>query len=549
VIAADNLAGARASLRERIRQERAKRKRRVYPCDEFRNRPVAFSKEVLHFEPWDKQAEWMDAMAPEGAAVSVASGHKTGKSSGAAAVCLWFWASRRRARVPIMAPKIEHVEVVLWPEIRRFYLAAGRCAECRAKIEADPLRPPRPCEFCSPLGDPDWIGHDPTKGLRAPDGREIFAYTARKPDAIGGLSGPEMLFVFDEASGIDDAVFEAMKGNEAGGVRKLLLGNPLRTVGEFYNSHHRSKKFYTYVSRISSEDTPNARTGERRIPGLATREWVEKRAEEWGRDSVLYAVRVKGEFPRYEEGQIVGVDVVGAAEQRWESASEDGYLQLGVDVAFNGDLAVIATRRARKILEIIPIDKAGNEDVLAEHVISVARSRRQRHERKPVVCFDSNGPGAKLLSALRRFDAEIDIVPVNGTAAPRRPREYKQLRDEIACHFADWLKNGGAIPEDGKLEGELMHTRVFDAGGGRKRVSSNDEIRRVLGRSPDRRNACELAVWVPALVEAQDGAGDGDGAPGQAAVADDDIEDLDGMTPGRIDPYGGRIDPYGWRLA
>jgi len=563
--ATDNLAGARASLRERIRQERAKRMRRVYPCDEFRDRPVAFSKEVLHFEPWDKQAEWMDAMAPEGAAVSVASGHKTGKSSGAASVCLWFWATRRRARVPIMAPKIEHVEVVLWPEIRRFYLAAGRCAECLQWLRDDDVRKkPDPCEFCSPLGDPRWIGLDPTKGLRAPDGREIFAYTARKPDAIGGLSGPEMLFVFDEASGIDDAVFEAMKGNEAGGVRKLLIGNPLRTTGEFFDSHHGSKRFYTYTDRISSEDTPNARTGKKLIPGLATREWCEERAEEWGKDSPLYAIRVRGEFPKYEAGQLVPVDVLIQAEQRWESTKAEGRLQIGVDVAFTGDDAAIALRRGQKILELTALPGMMNEDTLAAHVVSAARAHRRPHEPKPLVVFDANGPGARLRRALEAYEDEIEIVGVNGTARPRRPREYFQLRDEIACVFAEWLLKGGAIPTDKNLEGEISHTRAFDAGGGRKRVISNDRMREILKRSPDRRNACELAVWDARPLDAwEEGAATepetpaalslARGEPRIAAPARDAVIAVEASRGrGGLDPYawrGGRggLDPYAWR--
>src|SRR5262245_40475078 len=316
-----------------------------------------------------------------------------------------------------MAPKIEHIEIVLWPEIRRLYLAAGRCAECRAKItECAPAV--EPCAFCSPLGAPSWIGVDPTKGLHAPDGREVFAYTSRKPDAIGGISGPEMLFVFDEASGIDDAVFEAMKGNEAGGVRKLLLGNPLRTTGEFFDSHHRGKRFYTYTARISSEDTPNAISGEKLVPGLATLEWCEKRAEEWGRDSVVYAVRVKGEFPRYEEGQLVPVDVLEEAEKRWETTPAVGRLQLGVDVAFTADDASIASRRGQKILEIVSLQGL-DEDALAAHVVGAARAHRRAHEPKPLVLYDANGPGVRLGKALRQYADEIEIVGINGTMRPR----------------------------------------------------------------------------------------------------------------------------------
>ncbi len=543
--AAHALDGARAALRGKVRLARAQAGRRIFPCAALRDEPVQFSRDVLRFEPWDLQAEWMNAMAPEGAAASIASGHKVGKSSGAAGVALWFWGTRRRARVVLMAPKVEHIEIVLWPEVRRLYLGAGRCDACRAKIIDDAPAGP-PCEFCSPLGDPRWIGTDPTKGLRSPDGREIFAYTAREADAIGGISGPEMLFIFDEASGIPDRVWEAMKGNEAGGARKLLLGNPLRTSGEFFDSHHGGKRFWSYVKRISSEETPNARSGEKRVPGLAERSWIEKRAEEWGRSSVIFGVRVDGKFPKAEEGQIVGLDVLQAAEERYETTKGVGRLQVGVDVAFSGDDASIAPRRGQKILELTSLQGI-DEDTLAVHVIGAVRAHRRSRDQKPLVVYDSNGPGARLGKALRRYESEIDIIGINGTAKPRRPREFLQLRDEVACNFADWLRAGGAIPSDGKLEGEIIATKAFDSGG-RRRVVSNDELKKILKRSPDRRNACELAVWEPSGAAERDDGEDEATAPPVAKLAkpvrahDDDDDTFSGDA---LDPYAGiGIDPY-----
>ncbi|WP_437958583.1 hypothetical protein WME76_02235 [Sorangium sp. So ce119] len=535
-------------LETRVVQRRAARVRRTWPCAEYQRAPVRFCEEQLGFEPWDRQAEVLEALVPPGAWVSVVSGHKIGKSSLAAGAAHWFSSSFEEARVVLLAPKAEHIRVVIWREVTKFYKRSGRCSSCRA-IEARENRTPDPCPFCSPLGDPEWLSVEPHRGLRYPDGREIFGYTARDVDAIGGLSGPNMLFIYDEASGIPDGVFNAMKGNAAGGVRVLMIGNPLRTTGEFYESRHNpaKKKLYT-TFQISSEDTPNARTGRAVIPGLATRKWCEERAEEWGRDSVLYAVRVRGEDPKYEEGQLVPVDVIEDAEKRWETARAEGRLQIGVDVAFTGDDAAIAPRRGQKILEVTSISDAGDEETLAEHVMSAVRAHRRDHERKPLVVYDSNGPGARLGKALRAYADEIEIVGVNGTATPRSPKEFFQLRDEVACNFAAWLKAGGAIPSDGKLQGEIGHTKAIDAGGGRRRVWSNDAIKRVLGRSPDRRNACELAVWeVASGASAEDEqlvaqptlpqvrTYGGRGAEGRPAPATG------------LNPYAGGIDPYGGR--
>jgi hypothetical protein len=137
-------------------------------------------------------------------------------------------------------------------------------------------------------------------------------------------------------------------------------------------------------------------------------------------------------------------------------------------------------------------------------------------------------------------------VAVTGTAKPRNPREYHQLRDEIACGFAAWLRQGGAIPSDGKLEGEIVATKAFDAGNGRRRVISNDELKKILKRSPDRRNACELAVWEPMsmrLSEEQHEAPPAPVAMAPARVREE--EDFFSSGGDALSPYGGTIDPYG----
>jgi hypothetical protein len=499
-----------SDLEARATKRKAQSTRREWPCAEYQSDPVGYCRDVLNFCPWDKQAEIMQALVPPDARVSVASGHKVGKSALASGLAHWFSSSFDEGRVVLMAPKAEHTRIVIWPEITKLYKRSGRCKACR-EIEAKTDRTPDPCAFCSPLGDPDWLSVEPHRGLRYPDGRVIFGYTARDADAIGGISGKNLLFIFDEASGIDNDVYEGMRGNSAGGARVLLIGNPLRTTGEFYESRHAKKKFYvTFV--ISSEETPNAKTGTVVIPGLATRKYCEDMAEEYGRDSVLYGVRVQGKDPKYEEGQLIHVDVLDAAVERWDRARAEGRLQIGVDVGFTGDEAAIACRRGLKIFELNAFAGLGDEDTLAAYVMSAVRAHVGEREPKPLVVYDSNGPGAKLGRALRVYSDEIDVFGVNGTHKPRHPQEFFQLRDEVICHFASWLKTG-AILKDAKLEGEIMHTKAFDGGAGRKKVIVNEAIKKVLGRSPDRRNACELAVWP---VRASEAAHEADEAPTQA---------------------------------
>lgn len=501
-----------ADIERRVESRAAQASRITWPSQVYQTNPVGFARDVLDRELWTDgsghdQVGFVQACAVPDGRVSVVGGHKNGKTTGEAVVALWAFASFKRVRVFLFAPKIEHIEKVqLWKEIKDLYRNSGRCKKCRQREheacdhrrgiwECDPVEP---CAWCSPLGESDAIGDDPTKGLRSPDGRrEIMAYTSRSIDALGGLSGAKIFMIYEEAGGIAQSFFDAMKGNEAGGVTRILTGNPLHTSGELYDSHHSKRAQYTHVASISAKQSPNVRARAKVIPGLATQEWIEERAQDWGRDSTIFRARVLGEFPKYEPGQLLRMDEIVASNARWEAARFEGRLQIGVDVAFTGDDASVAIRRGIKIDSIT--DFSGiDADGLAVHVAGIARDHRRPHERPPLVVYDAQGKaGADFSRAIRQFDHELEIVAIWGNAKPRDERRYLMRRDELAHGFAAWCKRGGALPPNTKLEGEIGQTIARpvnrDKHDFRARIPSNDELRAVLGRSPDRRNACELA--------------------------------------------------------
>lgn len=497
-----------ADLERRVESRVARATRRTWPSLDFEHNPVKFGAEILDRVPWDKQAAWMRDCAIPDARVSVVSGHKTGKTSGEASIALWAWSTFDPVRVFLFAPKIEHIEkIALWKEIKQLYLNSGRCAQCRKKEhikcrhEQGVWRciPQAPCMYCSPIGEPDWWNDDPTTGLKSPDGRrEILAYTATNIDALGGLSGPKMFFIFDEAGGIKPVFFQAMHGNSAGGATWLMAGNPLHDSGEQYDAHH-SQKAKWKTHELSSEDTPNTRAGAKVIPGLATKEWCDDRADAWGRESSLYAIRILGKFPKYTPGQLLKVDEIEAAERRWFGMEFRGRLQIGVDVAFTGDDAVIAPRRGYKInsLEIVTNT---TPDGLAAQVADIADDLRLPHEQKPIVTYDAEGKaGRDFGEALQQYADKLEIIPIRSSGPARDQRRFGDKRTELAHGFARFVRRGGAIPTDEKLEGEIgwMVTRPKSKDDERVVLPPNDEFRKTRGRSPDRFDACKFAcAWV-----------------------------------------------------
>lgn len=501
-----------------------------WPSDRYRRDPVAYFREVLGVEPWEKQIEVIEAIRDH-KRVSIRAGHKVSKSNTAAGIALWFYCSFDDAKVVMTSTTDRQVNEILWEELRRMIARAGRCGVCRAR---DPFGGSR----CAGCEDVRPIPEEPSvlarTGLKAADFRSITGFTAKEAEGAAGKSGKNLLYIIDESSGVPDAVYEAIRGNSAGGAKIAAFGNPTRCEGWFFRSHTDNKEAWDKVIHISSKDSPNVVQGREVIPGLATREWVLDMAAEWGEDSAVYQVRVEGNYAREDEYAVIPLYLVEQAEELWKdkNLSPRDRLHVGLDCArFGDDESVAIPRRGNRVIDIHVWRKL-DEKELAFHVIQTIRQHRRPREPKPIVKVDACGTiGIKVVAELAAYQDEIEIVAVNVSERSRLPRQYRLLRDQLWFALRTWLKEGGAIPEDLKLEAELLSPRFSYDEKGRQCVESKDEIRKRLKRSPDRADALALAVWEPAIF--------------QPDHPDDETTDDDGDgEAAQLDPYGGALDPY-----
>lgn len=488
--------------------------RNRWPASEYRRDPVRFCHEILGVDPWEAQVELLQ-LARDHKRVAIASGHKIGKDFGVACLALWFYCSFDDARVVMTAPTSRQVDSILWRELRKILAQSGVCLACKKSFEAarkvDPkTRPPkRPCKHSRMV---DGEVHELARsGLKAVDFREIVGFTAKEPEGVAGVSGANLLYILDEASGIPDEIFEAIEGNRAGGARVVLISNPTRTEGEFFEAFHSKKDLYI-TRNISSETTPNAKTGRDVVPGLATKEWVDEKKQEWGEDSPLFRVRVQGEFALKEDGKIISIHAIETARNAWPDTKAEGRLQIGVDVAGpggQGDESAFAAVRGLKAISL-EVRRGLNEDghlaIVLGTIVALAQPRDVAE--KPVVVVDKSGSeGAKVFY---RFVAYLQNRPPNdptqpdfeligiqaGDKAERQPQVFDQVRDELLEGARLWFNAGGAIPTDDKLDKDL-HAYSWEplTVSGKQKVTPKKELRKILGRSPDRGDALVLAVW------------------------------------------------------
>lgn len=520
-----------------------------WPSDKYAQDPCGFAEQILGIRLSPSQRVILEA-ARDHRRVSVRSGHKVGKSTTAAIIALWEYCTRPEGRVIFTAPTARQVDAILWRELAKLRSRAGCCVRCREQCARDNAPEPRPCEHSSLIaGQMNSLARS---GFRSHDFREVVGFTARDAEAVAGISGPYLRYIVDESSGVGDDIFEAIEGNRAGGASLVLFSNPTRTEGEFFRSHKEKAQqvgpdgkivgFYRCI-HVSSEDTPNVLEGRDVFPGLATREWVDEKRAEWGEDSPLYKVRVRGEFVENEDGKILSIHALTQAEERWATTPAEGRLHIGLDPAGpgqGGDESVFAVRRGLKIVQIYPL-RGLTEDAHVSHLIGLLKEHRRRREQSPVVTIDREGPiGASLygrlkaVAASRRHDS-FEIVGVRSSdKAAREPQIYDRVRDELWACLAAWFRDGGAIPEDARLSLELHAPSWFQPLGSAKlKVTPKSELRKMLdGRSPDRADAVALSVWEAISVRVE-------------SEADDVDVDVDSEPPSRggrgFDPYASRV--------
>jgi hypothetical protein len=111
------------------------------------------------------------------------------------------------------------------------------------------------------------------------------------------------------------------------------------------------------------------------------------------------------------------------------------------------------------------------------------------------VAVDYGGVGVSVVDALRdRSDPLIELYPVMFGGKSHWPREFQTMRDQLWFTLRDWLKGGGAIPEDEMLIQELIASEVDRNRVGEQKVEPKDQVKTRLGRSPDRGDALCLGV-------------------------------------------------------
>lgn len=404
--------------------------------------------------------------------ISIRSGHGVGKTTKLARTIIWWGMTRHPWKVGCTAPSSGQMFDALWSELAKWHQKMA--PEFRALFEWKAER------F-------EWVGAGAVS--------YAVAKTARRetPEALAGLHSENMLFIIDEASGVDDIIFETARGAmSTKGAKTIMTGNPTRLSGYFYDSFHKNRQYWANLKVAAHEST--------RCNLVELKQWE----EEYGKDSNFYRVRALGEFPDAEDGTIIPLYLVEAAAQRdvEQIPSEEVW---GLDVSGAGsDLCALAKRRGNVMVE--PIKTWRSDDTMVSVGKVMQEYRDAKH--KPVqVCVDSNGIGAGV--AHRLAEQSVPVHCVNVSESHSSNDRYLRLRDEMWERAREWFYGRDVkIPDDAMFIGEITRVKWGLTSNGKMKAMSKYDMKlappRGLGKSPDRSEAfCFTFMGVGNIVAKQ----------------------------------------------
>lgn len=262
-----------------------------------------FSVEVCGVVPTWQQLEFFESIQRPGSRTSVSSGHGTGKTQAFAIAVWWHLTCYKHSNTVLSAPKLD----VVLSGVRKY------AADIHALVDQGPHA---------------WIADHVViafktiyiRGYKSQWWCAAKTAPAGKPEAMAGEHRKFLLWLIDEATGVDDKVLGVVMGSLTEEWNRIALASqPTRDAGLFYDSHHRLSERNGGPWRdlvFSSEESP-----------LVSDTFIaEKILQYGGRSDPQYWIKVLGRFPEKLAGQLlsraqleacIGRECVIAPEDEW----------------------------------------------------------------------------------------------------------------------------------------------------------------------------------------------------------------------------------------
>lgn len=399
--------------------------------------------------------------------ISVSSGHGVGKTALIAWIILWFMSTRVTPQSVVTANTKEQLTNKTWRELAKWHKYAI---------------------------NGHWFTWTATKFYKKSDPETWFAsavpWSKERSEAFAGTHEKHVLMIFDEASAIDDVIWEVTEGAmTTRGAIWITFGNPTRNTGRFRETFAGGRFARRWRwKRVDSRTAKKANQSK-------IQQWI----DDYGEDSDFVRVRVKGEPPRQSSAQLISSEMVDKAMSRGVHP-KDVYqfpIVMGVDVArFGSDQTVFIKRQGLRTWGRKPyreIDLMRCASLIAHELTNPDETERVEY-----VMIDATGLGAGVVDRLRQLGFGPQVIEVGFGTRANDDKRYTNKRTEIWCRMRDWIKDGGALDFNEEFKAELIGPEYSFDSRERLVLESKDDMKERGLESPDSADAlaCTFAEVV-----------------------------------------------------
>lgn len=395
--------------------------------------------------------------------LSRASGHGIGKSAFIGMVCKWALDTCVGTRIVITANTEGQLRTKTSPEVQKW---------CKMSITEH------------------WFEYERTsiyaKGDMALSWRADFTpWSKHNSEAFAGLHNERkrIVLIMDEASAIDDAIWEVAEGaltDENTEIIWIAFGNPTRNIGRFRECFRKHSKYWDHA-HIDS------RTVEGTNKKLFAR-WK----EQYGEDSDFFRVRVRGQFPASSSYQFYSTTIVENARRVVLKPEQFKFAPviIGVDPSWTGDDEFVISKRQGLDFRVLATFPKNDNDIRMANIIA-----RYEDEFNADAVFIDGGYGTGIVSAGQTMNRHWQLVWFNEASSRL---DCVNKRAEMHVLVKEWLQQGGSIDEkDQELFEELIAQETLPTLDGKYKFIPKEDMKEVLGRSPNRLDSLALTFAHP----------------------------------------------------
>ena len=322
---------------------------------------------------------------------------------------------------------------------------------------------------------------------------DAIPWSKNSPESFAGLhnQGNRILVLFDEASAIEDVIWEVTEGALTDANTEIIwcaFGNPTRNSGRFRECFRKYRKFWnTY--QIDS-----------RTVKISNKAKIEEWLEAYGEDSDFFKVRVRGVFPSASDLQFISTEIADKAQKQVYKPGQFEHLPviIGVDPAWTGsDSLEIVMRQGYSMKSLASIPKNDDDWRMAQLIAQF------EDEYKADAVFIDMGYGTGIYSIGKQLGRKWRLIEFGGKS---NDPVYLNMRAYIWGQMKEWLREGGSIPpNDQALYDDIVGPEAIIDKNGRIQLESKKDMKDRGLPSPNKGDALALTFAARVVKKSETG--------------------------------------------